>query len=119
MRDQNVQNQTDPDGVGYEKRDVNLARVLVYGVLGIIALVVLVIFIFDYFTAAREEAVYEAVLKPESVALRELRAREEEELNSYAVLDEAAGVYRIPIERAMELIADEAYRARREKPGPE
>jgi len=112
MEKNNVQPQINPEGDGYEKRDVNLAKVLIYGLLGIAVLVVIVFFVLDYFTAASEEAIYEAQLKPESVALRELRAREDEELNSYAVLDAQKGIYRIPIERAMELIAEEAYRAR-------
>lgn len=112
MEDNNVQPQINPEGDGYEKRDVNLAKVLIYGLLGIAVLVVIVFFVLDYFTAASEEAIYEAQLKPESVALRELRAREDEELNSYAVLDAQKGIYRIPIGRAMELIAEEAYRAR-------
>jgi hypothetical protein len=37
----------------------------------------------------------------------ELRERETEELNSYELLDEEKGIYRIPIKRAMELIVEE------------
>lgn len=111
MDDNNVHSGDSPETPGYETRDVNLVKVLVYGTLGIIVLVVLVVFALDFFTAAREEAVYEAVLKPESVPLRELRTRETEELNSYAVLDAKKGAYRIPIERAMTLLAEEAYQA--------
>jgi len=112
MEKNDVQLQIDPGGDGYEKRDVNLAKVLIYGFLGVAVVTVVVIFALDYFTAAREAIVYESQLKPESAPLRELRAREEEELNSYAVLDGKKGVYRVPIERAMELTAEEAYRAR-------
>ena len=36
--------------------------------------------------------------------LEELRAREDEELKSYAWIDRKSGIVRIPIERAMELI---------------
>ena len=110
MDNNNVHSENTPESTGYETRDVNLVKVFVYGISGIIVLVALVIFALDYFTAAREEAVYEAVLSPESVALRELRAREVEELNSYEILDAQKGVYRIPIERAMTVMAEEAYR---------
>jgi hypothetical protein len=115
MSHHDVPHQTEPESGGYEKRDVNLTRIFVYGVLGLVALTVVILFSLDYFTAVREEFVYEAVLKPESVPLRELRASEEEELNSYAVLDIEKGLYRIPIERAMELIAEEAYRERTDR----
>jgi hypothetical protein len=114
MSDKNVPHSSGPGNAGYEKRDVDLFRVLTYGVLGIVVVVALVIFMLDYFAATREELIYESVLKPESTAWRELRAREEEELNSYALIDDKQGIYRIPIERAMELMVEEAYQSRSE-----
>lgn len=98
-----------PPDTGYERRDVSSVRVILYGVLGIVAVVIVVVFIVDYFTAVKNEIISEMVLKPESATLRELRAREAGELTGYGVIDEPQGVYRIPIERAMELMADEAY----------
>ena len=95
---------------GHEKRDVSSTRVMLYGILGLLALVIVIVFIVDYFTAVKEEIVEEMVLRPESVALRELQARETEQLTSYALLDEANGIYRIPIERAIRLIAGEVRR---------
>lgn len=41
---------------------------------------------------------------------KEMRARESLLLDTAVVIDSAAGVYRIPIDRAMELIAREANR---------
>jgi hypothetical protein len=97
---------------GYEKRDVNVLKVALFGIAGVIMLVVLIVLMLDFFTSSREKLVYESVLKPESITLRELRARETQELESYGVIDAAKGIYRIPIKRAMELMADEAYQAR-------
>jgi hypothetical protein len=102
---------------GYEKSDVSLKKVLIYGILGIIFLVIAVIFVIDQFIAVKEEIVYEQVLRPESAALRELRAREIEELRSYKLLNEKDSVYRIPIEQAKQLLADEAYRERTGRTG--
>jgi len=99
-----------PDDPGYEKSDVNLLKVVIYGAVGVIAVVIILIFLLDYFTAVKEEVVYNKILQPESVALRELQAKETEILNNYALLDSSTGAYRIPVDRAMELIADEAYR---------
>jgi len=112
MSDQNKPVSSEPENSGYEKRDINPVKVFLYGAAGIVVIVIVVVFMLNYFTATREEIVYEEVLKPESAALRELRARETEELNSYAVLDAKKGVYRIPIKRAMELMAEEAYQNR-------
>ena len=100
------------DGPGYEKSDVSVGKVLLYGIIGTLVVVVVVIFVMDFYISTQEELVYEAVLSPESASLRELRAREIEVLNTYELLDSAAGTYRIPIDRAMTLIAAEDARER-------
>ena len=103
--------------IGYEKSDVNLKKVFLYGILGIIFLIIVIIFVVDQFTAVKEEVIYEQVLRPESAPLRELRAREIEELGSYKLLNPTDSVFRIPIERAKQLMADEAYRKRMAETG--
>ena len=110
MMDRNSHNHQSAGGGGYEKRDVNIGKILAYAAGGIIILVILIIFLIDFFISVREENIYEAVLKPESAPLRELRARETEELTTYRIVDADKGIYQIPIDRAMELLADESYR---------
>ncbi len=95
---------------GYEKRDANLKWILIITVAGAIFLIGTVLLVDDYFVMTKEEIIYETVLRPESAPLRDLRAREDEVLHSYKKLDSAAGVYQIPIDRAMQVLADEAYR---------
>jgi hypothetical protein len=112
MGDQDEKSQMTSENEGYETRDVNVGKVIAYGVGAIIVLVILIVFALDFFASTREEIIYEAVLKPESALLRDLRARETEELNSYGVLDAQKGIYRIPIDRAMKLMAEEAFRAK-------
>ncbi|MEZ5360729.1 MAG: hypothetical protein R3F48_18085 [Candidatus Zixiibacteriota bacterium] len=97
---------------GYETKDVNITKILLYGAGGIALLVVFVVLVYNWFSVAKEQAIYEAQLKPESAALRDLRAREAELLGSFAVIDEKAGTYRVPIDRAMEIIAEQAYKKR-------
>ena len=41
-----------------------------------------------------------------AIDLEKLRAKEDKQLNSYEWVDEATGVMRIPIERAMDIIAE-------------
>lgn len=99
---------------GYEKRDVNIKTLVLLGLAAIVVLIVAIVVIADYFTATKERMVFEMVDSPKSAELRELRARESEVLGSYDLVDEEAGRYRIPIDRAMELVADEAFRRRAE-----
>ncbi len=102
---------------GYEKKDVSVNKIALWGVISVTLLVVFVVFIMDFFVATREKLVYQEQLQPESVALRELRAREIETLNSYKIIDSTKGIYQIPIERAMQLMAREAYLKRRDNSG--
>ena len=114
----NGANDNQHDGhAGYEKRDVHIGKVFGYAGGGMVLLVIIIIFMLDYFVMVREENVYEAVLKPESAELRELRAREIEELTAYRVVDVDKGIYQIPINRAMDLLADEAFRRRESRSG--
>jgi len=106
-----------PQNSGYEKKDVSVNKIALWGVIAVTLLVVFVVFIMDFFVATREKLVYEQQLRPESVALRELRAREAETLNSYKIIDSTKGIYQIPIQRAMQLMAQEAYLERRDKSG--
>jgi hypothetical protein len=95
---------------GYEKRDINAVKIINYSAAGVLILSIILLFLYNYFLSEKEEIVYETQLKPESVLLRELKASEEETLTSYKVLNAQEGIYQIPIERAMQLIAEEQFK---------
>jgi hypothetical protein len=94
---------------GYERQDVNIRRLLLVTLAVLFLIVVIIWAMNEYFFMAREELVYETVLKPESAELRELVARETETLNSYKMIDAQKGICQIPIERAMDVLAREHY----------
>ena len=98
---------------GYEAQEVDIRRIVLIGLAFIALLIISLIMIDQYFTITTEQQVEEIVLRPVSVALRELRSREDEALNSYKVLDARTGIYQIPVKRAMELVADEAFESSR------
>jgi len=100
---------------GYERKDVNVGKIVLVVAVCAGFLIVAIILLSDYFTAVTEEQKYEVVLRPESAQLRELRAHEDETLNTYKILDSAKGVYRIPIDRAMKVMADEAFQESQKK----
>lgn len=97
---------------GYEKKDVNVRKTVIACLAMVVVLVGSVFVLDEVFFYAKEHVYYKEVLKPESKQLRDLHARETETLNNYKVIDREKGVYQIPIERAMELMAREAYQAR-------
>ena len=92
---------------GYETRDVNVFKVTVFVVLGIIVLAGLLLALDEYFTYTAEREIYEIVLKPESKALIEIRERDKEILNSYGVVNGDSGIYHIPIDSAMTAMFNE------------
>lgn len=98
---------------GYEKKDVNVAKIVGFTIAIIVFLAAVLIFLNEYFVYSKENLIYEEALKPGSKDLRELHAREDEELNSYKVLDARKGVYQIPIDRAMQVLADEYFQKKK------
>jgi hypothetical protein len=114
MADEHTEQTTDShETPGYERRDVSVPKAVVVGLLLVIVIVGFLVVLNEYFISVSEDIVYEQQLAPQSRELRELHAREAELLHSYDVIDSAAGTYRIPIERAMELNAEEAFQQRR------
>jgi len=107
MSDHSTSHHDDP---GYEKRDISVPRTIVVALFVVLLIVGFIVVLNEYFISVAEEIKYEQVLAPESAGVREQRAREIELLSSYDVINAEDGVYRIPVRRAMELMADEAFR---------
>jgi len=99
---------------GYEKRETSATKIGIFIILSLTVLTFIVIIAVQLFFLSKESLYYEAVLSPESKALRELRSREDKLLNSYNTIDAESGIYRIPIDRAMKLMAEEAYEEKTE-----
>jgi len=107
MSEEPKSNTAPPVNEGYDRHEIN-ARVIAPLGLGIVlGLVALVFAIQYYYDVNHEEEVYVRVLEPVSSDLRNLRAHEDEQLHSYRYIDRERGKVRLPIERAMELLAAE------------
>jgi hypothetical protein len=59
----------------------------------------------------------EKVLSAPNALLNDLRAREAEQLTKYSYIDKDSGLVRIPVDRAMELFAQEAAAGKLFYPG--
>jgi hypothetical protein len=98
-----------PSGMGYETHDLNVRVIVVVALIAIVILGSALYFIDQLFQISKEKRIEDVVLKPVSVPLRELHSQEDEVLSSYKIIDAQNGVYQIPIERAMEILANQAY----------
>lgn len=95
---------------GYEHSDIGWVTLLWIGTIIIVCVTFFVILLDSFFSIAKENEVYEAVLKPVPADVREMRAKEQEKLNSYGKVEGTNGVYHIPIDRAMQLLAEENFK---------
>ncbi|APF19856.1 hypothetical protein Calab_0306 [Caldithrix abyssi DSM 13497] len=107
-----MQNNT---GNGYEKSDANVNKIIAYTIMIMVLLGAIIVGVNEYFTYYSRQLEYDIILNKQSTELLELRAQEEQILNSYELLDYTKGIYRIPIERAMKILADEAYAKQKEE----
>jgi FtsZ-interacting cell division protein ZipA len=89
-------------GAGVEADSPPMGRIfgLVAGLVVVVALIV--VGLWQLFKQTIRSEIHEKELSLESRELAEVRARDEERLKGYAVVDEERGFHQIPIERAME-----------------
>jgi len=95
----------------YEKEDVNARVIMIMFIIGTITIGTIMFLLSEYFTA-RKEAQIQSANAVVSSTYRDVRAREEERLNSYKLINEKDGIYQIPIGEAMKLLATEDYQKR-------
>lgn len=88
---------------GYETKDINIKKTALYTIATVMLIVFFFVILNEYFISVKEEIIYETVLKPESISLKELKTLEDSVLTTYELIDTTKGIYRIPIERAIEL----------------
>jgi hypothetical protein len=93
---------------GYETTDIDLKTIAKITVAGLIILLIIIVLTWNYFTYSKEREVYNQVLKQENPVLQELITEANQQLYSYGIVDKEKGIYHIPIERAMELVIQEA-----------
>lgn len=93
---------------GYQSGDISLKGIIAVSAGAVVLLLAIIIFTLSYFTYSKESMIYEKVLQPPSQKLEDLQAREAKNLSGYGVVDSVQGIYHIPIDKAMESIAQEA-----------
>jgi hypothetical protein len=111
--------QHSPNGAGHEQSEVSVKFIVVS--LGFLAIATLIIcllvvgifrYLYSYYGTAEAVRLSQPVIPPEpriEVApyeqLQQLRTKEQHVLSTYAWVDKQAGTVRIPIDRAIDLLA--------------
>ena len=94
--------------VGFDADEPNTRGIFIFIVASVAMFAAVVVGVSYYYNSVYERIEYENVLAPPSQELATLHTREEWNLTHYGYLDKAKGQVRIPIDRAMELLAQEA-----------
>lgn len=103
-------------GQGFDRSEPNVRFIAIFGAGTLVLLVVSVLALQYYYDRVLEEQVFVKVQEPVSQTLVDVRTREDEALHSYRYLDREKGTIRLPIERAMELLAAESAQGKLKYP---
>lgn len=93
---------------GFDHTEPKSGAIVGFAIGSVILLVITILALQSYFNKIWEEAVYEKVLVPPSEQLIDLHRREDWFLTHYSWSDKKNNQVRIPVDRAMELFAQEA-----------
>lgn len=93
---------------GFDRAEPSAGAIAAFAIGSMVLLVLTIAAIQQYFEHAWNEAVYEKVLAPPSEQLKEVRGRDDWNLTHYMYLDKASGQVRIPVDRAMEFMLQDA-----------
>ena len=90
--------------------DPNVTTSAIVGIVGAVVLFVTIVLLQALFFRMQEGELDRKVYSQQFEELRSIDAAQVEILNSYGWVDQANGVARIPIDRAMDLVAQESAR---------
>jgi hypothetical protein len=110
---------------GYDHSEPDAPPIWAFAIGSVVVLVVVIFAIQQYFERVWNDAVYDKVLAAPSPELQDLRNRDDWALTHYSYQDKSKGVVRIPLDRAQELVLQDAaqgktfYPAKSTKPKTE
>jgi hypothetical protein len=93
---------------GYEVSDVSIPAIIIFAVCCVATIAVCIVAVDGYFVHSKEKYLREAN-RYQHTELTELTAAAQGKLSSYGVVDKDNKVYRIPVDQAMKLMAEEAF----------
>ncbi len=97
-----------PDNPGFDPGDPNTGGLAAFVVLFVGTLVLIIAATTVYYNYARENQEDAAVAEKPSEELSAIRAREDEQLKTYGYINREKGIVQLPIERAKQLVLEEA-----------
>ncbi len=96
------------NAMGVEPEGVESAQILGITLSVIVALAIIIVLLFNWKATVSEATAVQAVGESGYPELREVESSAARELDHYEVLNDANGVYRVPIDRVITILSNEA-----------
>jgi hypothetical protein len=91
----------------FDTTEPKARAIAIFGIGTIVALVAIILGVQAYVDRIEQQEIFVKQLQPVAEDLKALHAREDLDLNTYQYLDRTKGTVRLPIQRAMDLLAAE------------
>ncbi|MBI5083388.1 MAG: hypothetical protein HZB13_02170 [Acidobacteria bacterium] len=95
------------ENVDYDRREARAGVVAGVSAATVVMLVAMIVGVYWLYTVAFEQVEHDQYTGVASKELLAIQAREDEQLHKYAYIDKEKGLIRLPIDRAMEIVAAE------------
>lgn len=102
---------------GFDRGEPSVGAIFGFALGSVVLLVMTIFAVQQYFVHIWNEAVYEKILAPPSGQLHDVRGRDDWNLTHYMYMDKATGQVRIPVDKAMELMLQDAAAGKTFYPG--
>jgi hypothetical protein len=96
------------ESVDFDRRDAKAGMIAVVSIVTILVLVVFIIGVYWLYTVTYEQVEFNQFTGVASKELIAIREREDEQLHKYGYINKEKGIVRLPVERAMQLVEEEA-----------
>ena len=97
-----------PTAVDVEEADPKSAPTLLVGAVGLVLLMVLVLLVEVLYQRTTQAETYRKVIAEQPQELRQVQASQLEQINTYRWIDASKGIAAVPIDRAIDLVVQDA-----------
>ncbi|WP_321474539.1 hypothetical protein [uncultured Paludibaculum sp.] len=95
------------EGVDYDRRDAKAGLIAIVSTAVMGVFIAMIIGVYWLYVVAYEKVEFDQYAGVASKELQAIHDREEEQLHRYSYIDKEKGIVRIPIDRAMDIVATE------------
>lgn len=94
--------------VDFDRRDAKAGPIAIMSLVSILVIAAFVVGVYWFYTVSYEQVEHDQFSGVPSKELIAIREREDEQLHKYGYINKEKGIVRLPVERALQLVEEEA-----------